>query len=313
MPVNETFAKRKQKAENAGKPVIYREDILPGPFRVQVVHILEGTIGNIDLLFGAGIMHVDALWQSVEHALARELGKFTLWESGRTSKDRCIQFLLNYGDVDEVLSFIEMAFKIVDTDIRAMQQQTAYMIPSQSSDDAIYELNHRFREHSIGYQYQSWQIIPIKSQYLHSEVVEPAISLLHDANFDGALQEFMAAHEHYRKGDYKEAIASAGNAFESTMKTICDRRGWNHDRATASALIEVLYSNALIPPEMKNHFTGLRSVLEGGVPTLRNQAGRGAHGQGSTPIAVPGYLAAYCLHLTAANIVFLVEAHNAKP
>ena len=31
------------------------------------------------------------------------------------------------------------------------------------------------------------------------------------------------------------------------------------------------------------------------------------------PVVVPDYLAAYCLHLTAANIVFLVEAHNAKP
>lgn len=78
-------------------------------------------------------------------------------------------------------------------------------------------------------------------------------------------------------------------------------------------LIDTVFSNDLISPEMKSHFNGLRSALESGVPTLRNQAGRGAHGQGSTPVEVPDYLAAYCLHMTAVNIVFLVEAHNAKP
>ena len=192
--------------------------------------------------------------------------------------------------------------------------QVSRLTTWQPADDAIAELNHRFREHGIGYQYQGGQIIPVNSEYLHSEAVEPAISLLYDANFSGALEEFMAAHEHYRKGDHKAAITSAGSAFESTMKTICDRRKWNYDpKATASKLIEVLYDNEIIPSEMKTHFTGLRSALEGGVPPLRNQAGRGAHGQGSTPVAVPDYLAAYCLHLAAANIVFLVEAHNAKP
>ena len=241
------------------------------------------------------------------------MGEFRLWGRVVTYRQGCEKFLLDHNDVDDVLSLIELSFREVDGKMRENQTHVRYATSWLPADDAIAELNHRFREHGIGYQFQGGQIIPVNSQYLHSEVVEPAISLLHDANFDGALQEFMAAHEHYRKGDYKEVIASAGNAFESTMKTICDRRGWTYDRATALALIEVLYSNALIPPEMKNHFTGLRSVLEGGVPPLRNQAGRGTHGQGSTPIVVPDYLAAYCLHLTAANIVFLVEAHNARP
>ena len=314
MPVYDTFAKRKQMAQNSGMPVIYRDDILPQGFRVQVAHILGGTIGHNDLLLSASIMHPDTLWQNIDHILSRELGKFTLWESGRSYQDRCIQFLLNHGNIDEVLSLIEIAFQIVDTTIREMQQRVGYNTRSQPSDDAIDELNHRFREHGIGYQYQGGQIIAINSQYLHSEVVEPAISLMHDANFDGALQEFMAAHKHYRERNYRDAIANAGSAFESTMKTICDRRNWSYDpKDTASRLIRVLFGNHLLPPEMESHFTALRSTLESGVPTLRNQAGRGAHGQGSNPVPVPDYLAGYCLHLTATNIVFLVEAHNANP
>lgn len=313
MPVYDTYAKRKEMALNSGKPVIYRYDILPEGFRVQVAHILAGTIGHYELLLSASIMHPDVLWQDIDHILSRELGKFTLWDSGRSPQDRCIQFLLNHDSVDEVLSLIEIAFQFVDTHIREMQQRAGYYTHSQPSDDAIDELNRRFREHGIGYQYQGGQIIAVTSQYLHSEAVEPAIFVLHDGNFDGAAQEFMAAHEHYRKGNHKEAIINAGSAFESTMKTICDKRDWAYDpRDTASRLIDVLFRNRLIPAEMQSHFTSLGSALKSGVPTVRNQPGR-AHGQGSEPVEVPDYLVAYCLHLTATNIVFLVEADKAKP
>ena len=123
----------------------------------------------------------------------------------------------------------------------------------------------------------------------------------------------MQAHEHYRKGNNKDAIVNAQNAFESTMKAICDQRGWDYgtERATASKIIDVLFKNNLIPSEMQSHFTALRSTLESGLPTVRNQPGQGGHGQGSDVVEVPDYLAAYCLHLAATNIVLLIEAHNA--
>lgn len=313
MPIYETFKQRKQLAENAGKPVIYRDNVLPYPFRVQVVLIWQNTIGH-KYAWRSGRFVAYGPWEYMHTTLAREMGQFRLWDARTSHRQGCEDFLLRRNDVDDVLSLIEMSFRIVDGDMRECQSLVSHSGDWQPADDAIDELNHRFRQHSIGYQFKVGQIIPVNSQYLHSEVVEPAISLLYDANFSGALDEFMAAHDHYRKGDYKAAIASSGSAFESTMKTICDRRGWTSDpRATASALLRVLFGNGLIPSEMNSHFNGLRSVLESGVPTLRNQAGRGAHGQGSTPVEVPDYLAAYCLHLTAANIVFLVEAHNAKP
>ena len=308
MPIYETFKKRKQRAENADKPVVYRDDILPDSFRIQVQYIWMDTRSDVSALT------YDQLWSDLRKTLHREMGLPIRNEVGQSHYGWGQNFLLRNQNVDDVLSLIELAFRMVDGPIRDIQSRANHNHQNRlSADDAIVELNHPFLEHGIGYQFQGGQIIAVNSQYLHSEVVEPAITLLYNANFTGALQEFMAAHEHYRRGDYKEAIANAGNAFESTMKTICDKRAWTYDRATASALIEVLYSNTLIPPEMKNHFTGLRSALEGGVPTLRNQAGRGAHGQGSTPVAVPDYLAAYCLHLAAANIVFLVEAHKAMP
>jgi len=141
--------------------------------------------------------------------------------------------------------------------------------------------------------------------------VEGAIALLHDAAFVGPNAEFLAAHEHYRKGRYKEAIADSLKALESTLKAICDARRWSYPSgATAKPLLGLVVEKGLVPAFLEGHLAGLRSTLESGLPTLRNRAA--GHGQGAVPVEIPSYLAAYALHLAAVTIVFLVEAHNAE-
>ena len=148
------------------------------------------------------------------------------------------------------------------------------------------------------------------SEYLHQEVTKSAIKLLHDPAFRGASDEFLRAHEHYRSGRNKEAIAEALKAFESTLKTICERLGWSYDRrATASTLIGIVLGNGLVDASLQSYFTGLREILQSGLPTIRNKSG---HGQGSQPVEVPDYLAAFALHTVGASIVMLVEAYRAK-
>jgi hypothetical protein len=153
----------------------------------------------------------------------------------------------------------------------------------QSPSEAISDLNQRFQNHAIGYQYANGQIIRIDSQYVHAEAVKPALAVLQEPGFSGAQDEFMQAHRHYREGNNKEAINEALKAFESTMKCICERRHWNYDKtkATAKPLLDVLFANALVPAFLQSSFAGLRSVLEGGVPTTRNRTS--GHGQGSEP------------------------------
>lgn len=147
----------------------------------------------------------------------------------------------------------------------------------------------------------------VDSQFMHSEVVMPAISLLKQEQFRGASDEFLRAHEHYRHGRSKEAIADALKAFESTMKTICERHNWEYDNtATAQPLIQLLFDKGVLPSFLQSHFTALRTTLESGLPTARNRTS--GHGQGSAPVDIPGYLAAYAINLAAANIVLLVDA-----
>jgi len=135
--------------------------------------------------------------------------------------------LLKEVDIDRVLSLIEVSFRCIDRVCRNYDSWVKHRAKiTQEPDDAINELNIRFREHEIGYQYASGEIIRLDSQYIHAEVTRPAISLLQQAGFNGASEEFLNAHKHYRKGRNKEAIADALKAFESTMKTICSSMGW---------------------------------------------------------------------------------------
>ncbi len=176
-------------------------------------------------------------------------------------------------------------------------------------EEAVDELNYRFREHGVGYQYESGKIIRVDSQYLHTETVQPALMILSDPRYEGANAEFLSAHEHYRAKKYKECLNDCLKAFESCLKAICDKRGWAYGgRDTANRLVEIVFKNKLIPDFMQSHFSALRNTLEAGVPTLRNK--RGGHGQGTRIVPVPEYIAAYALHLTASNILFLAQANK---
>jgi hypothetical protein len=179
---------------------------------------------------------------------------------------------------------------------------------TEDPDTAISTLNYRFQEHAIGYRYESGRIIRTDSEYAHAETVKPALQLLHEQGFHGAETEFMKAHEHYRKGNLDEAFGEALKALESTMKAICDAKGWKYEKDdTANKLIAKLFDCGLVPSNLQSQFAALRSTLESGVPTLANPE---RHGDGTEPRSVPSYLVAYALHLTASAMIFLVEAHK---
>jgi hypothetical protein len=289
-----------------GPPDVYRYDQLPNPLRVQIVHIWQSAIGR---RFCARVDRYEpsrTIWNDFEEYIAREHGLLHLG----TEVDGFLNvgnYFLQLQDVPRALDVVEVTARAIDTTLREHAHNHDI---KQSADSAIDELNHRFREHGIGYQYLGGEIVRVDSQLVHREVVRPALQFLQDAKFRGAEEEFLNAHAHYRAGRTKEALNDALKAFESAMKGICTERRWPFNKkATAKDLLDVLFKNRLIDSTMQNHFAGLRATLEGGLPTVRNT--RGGHGQGSQPLPVPEHITAYALHLAAANIVFLVEAHKA--
>lgn len=219
---------------------------------------------------------------------------------------------MNAG-LDEALDIIEASFRMIDKVARAdFYDRRSSGEVTQAPDDAIAELNARFREHSIGYQFMGGEIVRVDSEFVHAEVVVPALALLRDEDFEGAEDEFRTAHDHYRHGRIEACLNDALKAFESTMKTICERRSWAFDQKdTAKQLIKIMFEKELLPEFLTNHFSGVRGALESGVPTIRNRMG--GHGQGSKEREVPAHFAAHILHLTAANILLLGEAHRTLP
>ena len=316
MDINDLYSKRKKRAERDNQPEVYQYTNLQVEFRRQVVYIWSAAIGSYRA--EQYMVHeplVGRLWRSIHNSVAKELGLFDLVSEHQHPFEQCKAFLLDPNTpIEHLIDLIEFTFRFIDTYIPEYLQDPRYsdqLKPSQLPNEAISELNRRFREHEIGYQYNNGQLVRVDSSFIHAEVVVPALSLLSSQQFKGAEQEFRSAHEHYRKMKYKEAIVDALKAFESVMKTICDKCKWSYSKGTASELIKVVFENELVPQYLQSHLSSLRSVLEAGVPTVRNKTS--GHGQGTQPTDVPEYLAAYVLHLTASNIVFLVEAYKAKP
>ena len=296
-------------------PDVFAYDSIPYPLRVQVVHLLEKTLGDNEAYHDRyGSPQVATLYSVLVQALRHEYGVFQLpgskpYEIERGgARTELLGFLLNVEDAERALDVIELCFRAIDRTTRDSRYLGKDGADGRATA-AIAELNVRFKQHGIGFQFVERELIRVDSQYLHAEAVLPALELLHDAQYAGAEQEFLKAHEHYRHGREKEALSECLKALESTMRTIADKRGWIYpSNATSSALIQLCIDNDLIPSFWLAHFTALRSTLESGVPTGRNRLG--GHGQGSTIVEVPPHIVGYVLHLAAAGIVFLVESEK---
>ena len=305
MPILDIFSKRQKKLRGE-TPDVYQYDRLPEPLRVQIIHIMDDVLGNQQQYIE---VHVEKAYNFITDALCREYGVFRLPADYPGQKNKMmdlVNFFLQVKDVEKAIDVIELSFHVIDTNTRDygyLRKSDA----SEATDRAIQELNDRFKEHGVGYHYANGKIVRIDSEFVHSEVVQPALRILNRKEYAGAQQEFLKAHEHYRAGRTKEALNECLKSLESVMKSICDRRGWSYDQgAGANKLIGICFDNGIVPPFWQTQFAALRSLLEGGVPTARNKLG--GHGQGAAPQPVPDHIAGYVLHMTAAAVVFLAEA-----
>ena len=307
MPVFDLFSKR-QKRLRGEISDIFSYDEIPNPLRVQIANIIDDAIGSDRSDYGPKL--VKDAYSNINKILCREYGVLSLTSrEHRNSKGYIMDFLLNEKDVEKVIDIIELSFQII-THISTRLQEYQYHVEfNMTPSDAVEELNKRFAEHAIGYQFEEAHIIRVDSTYVHSEIVKPVLTLLSNHNFQGAFDEYYKAHEHYRNSRNKECLTDCLKAFESTMKTICDIKGWNYDpKDTASKLIKACMDNGLFPNFTETQLGSLKNLLEGGVPTLRNKYG--GHGQGSSVQNVDIKLTRYCLNLTGTTIIFLIEQSN---
>jgi AbiJ N-terminal domain 4 len=302
-----TCSRKRQKVLRKEVPDVYEYAQIPRPLRVQIAHILRDLFGHRESYDSNGCIEA---FQAINDLLCREYGVFGLSQNVLSSIDaQVIDFLLSVPDHEKVLDLVEISFRFLAF-MLGTNHAWQHRVSQETFDEAMAELNARFREHGIGYQYESGEIIRVDSQLIHAEVVKPALALLTAPEYKGANAEFLKAFEHYRKGDTKECLNECLKAFESTMKAICTKRKWAFNpTGAAKDLIEVCLKNELISPFIQSHIGAVRATLETGIPAPRNRLS--AHGQGVQVVDVPPHYASYMLHLTATTIQFLVEAEKA--
>lgn len=302
MQVFNLFSKRNKEFQTD----VLQYDVLPEKFRNQVYYIWKYALG-IDRARSSGSKS-DNAFTILRDTMCREHGLRGLHRNNYMAYLECESYLKEETNTERVLDIIELSIQLIPAFRRSLQsyELSSYGI-SMSQKEAIEDLNNRFKENGIGYEFSNGILIRKDSQYIHEEVTKPALHLLQEEGFEGALAEFLEAHDHFRKGEHKSCISSASNAFESTMKTICAKQKWKVDgTGTSSQLIRAIVDNELVPKYLESYMASLR-----GLSTVRNK--KVGHGQGENDMPVPEHFVNYALHLCATNIVFLVEAYRELP
>ena len=177
MSVTPLFSKRQLVAGPEGPPVL---DRMPKKLRVQFIFVLRRLFGLVrDARSPLGHEDRNRMVQKVVTHLCEEHGVLALsdllplgwhkeWDK---AEEQLYEFLLNSEDPFYTLDVIELSFRCVREGI-LFNSAGARIRELEST------INCRFQEHNVGYRLERDAIIRVSSDFLHAEVVEPALRLL---------------------------------------------------------------------------------------------------------------------------------------
>ena len=267
----EVFSKRQQRMQGEN-PDTYQYETIPDELRVQILYIW-GKMWGTPYYNNFGELQVSRVavdaYTSIETTLREEYGVLSLGGGDDPDEDgygfyRVVRdFLLKTEDTDKVIDVIEVSFRYIDQVIRVEFRVSAAYVgdalekafstshrdispDSISPDEAIDQLNRRFRQHSVGYQYESGQIVKGDSPDIHSEVVKPAEdgitqldlkdydrqdSPLEKSEVNASRSDFLSEHEfhpaispkvwsNFLQDDYDTAVFQAFKQVEVAVRNV---------------------------------------------------------------------------------------------
>jgi hypothetical protein len=308
MGIFKTYSK-----SQTGIPDVYTYDKVDLKLRNQIYHIWNDFFNQhcFDAL-------VNSARREIYKTICKEIGQKALFSRGFFgSEDDFVEQVEKYfeelrdDDIHKILDAIQITFFYMELLEKLTKDENPYVQISYAVEQAIKDLNYRFRENGVGYEYSNGKIIRIDNKLLHRETIKPTLLLLTEKKFKNANDEFLKAHDHYKHKRNKECLNECLKSFESTIKIICTENKWTYNQTdTAKALINILLTNKFLPNYNESSLNALKQLLEGTVPTVRNK--NSAHGAGETTIVVPDYLANYMLYITGATIRLLVDTQNER-
>ena len=301
--VFETYSQRLRRAERQSGPDVYTYDQMPSFMRQQIVAALKEAIGNS---YSSG--PANNLWREIAHICSKEIEGFSNYETTSDSDHRVTSRLLSTADILVFLDVLEISCRIISS--KATNETIKQRSAKITAQDAIDEINLRFQQNDIGYQINNGLMIRVDSEYAHREIIKPILKILKETHYRKASEDFSRAHQHLRVGAYKDAVTAANRAFESTLKAICDTEGWTYQSGdNAGQLVSLVSTSGLFTHAFDKSFNSFVAMMKTGLPSLRNDAG--AHGESIEANAVTPEIARYAINMTAANILFLAECHEA--
>jgi hypothetical protein len=285
-------------------PDVYKYDELPLKFRNQVNWIWNKSV----LRLVTDSANTNPLLLKLHEIVASEHGLDWPFMGNTELRFSITETVRDNPDVGLVLDIIECSMRLLPV----FAQVGFQPLKSGEVANAINALNHRFRENGLGYEYNvdAKKLIRIDNTVTHQETIRPTLHLLAGPQYQAANDEYLAALEDYKQGDYEDCLIKCGKAFESLLKTICANRGWTPPPGrngkpadTAAPFVREIMSKTGLDPSFE---TTLMVVA-----AMRNDE---AHGKASPPPPPPpAYKARYALNATASAILLVHEAAAAIP
>ena len=299
--MKELFSRRYR--DKSGDPEVYIYNNFSQEFRNQCFHIVRDFINEMQKTTSVNVA------EFICKKFAREKGLKYI-EGYRYIND--LDAISKYFDRSSNEDFFDFVDFIFTNCVGTKELIDAYW---HFGDDpfvrAADELNLRFKQHSLGYEFTNGEIIPKTNEVIHQQIIKPALKILTDERFRGAEEEYLLAFEHFKTGNNKDAILNAGKAFESTIKTICKELKYKYEyTSSAKKLVETLKSNGFYPSYLDSCLNNLCGLLEEGAPVVRNK--ESGHGQGASVKSTADEYVEYVLNTVASNIVFLYRLFESK-
>lgn len=168
MPIYELYSKRKQRIERGDASEVFQYDTLSTPLRTQLRQIFTAAIGKYYQASGYGgtsPSNNNDAWKAIAKILRKELGVDSLAKAGTPYEEIMLYF--SGAETDDVLSVVELCCRWID---KVISKRSGYSLQalgiSQDPADALEEVDHRFRESCVGYEYASSEIIRVDSQFI---------------------------------------------------------------------------------------------------------------------------------------------------
>lgn len=173
------------------------------------------------------------------------------------------------------------------------------------STQPLDEVNRYLQRGGVGYQFlPNGHAMKVDSLFMTETATLPSWILLQNPLFSEVNVSFSAAFEKYKLGAFTDCIREARTAFELTLKTICNAKGWAYGPgATNTTYLNICIEQGLFGEVevagRNSHFNLLRLLFYEGNEATHNP-----------PISEQRE-ATFVLHLLTSNILYVVDNYHA--